>query len=182
MLLKGAGVALLAIYALRRHGSTDARLLATALAVAALGDVAIEVSMIAGGAAFLAAHLVAIALYLRNRRAAPGASQKLAAAALLIATPLISFLLSGDWGVAAYSLALGAMASTAWLSRFSRYRVGAGAVLFVASDWLIFSRFGFVGENAVADWLVWPLYYAGQFLIATGVIQTLRHDPRDAQV
>ena len=181
MLLKGAGVALLAVYALRRHGSTDARLLAAVMALGALGDMAIEMSMIAGGAAFLAAHMGAVALYRRNRRPVPGASQKLAAAVLLAGTPLVSFLLSSDWGVTAYSLGLGAMACTAWLSRFSRYRVGAGAVLFVVSDWLIFSRLGFVGDTALADWLIWPLYYAGQFLIATGVIQTLQRDPRDAQ-
>jgi uncharacterized membrane protein YhhN len=34
------------------------------------------------------------------------------------------------------------MAAAAWSSRFPRYRVGAGAVLFVISDWLIFSRMG----------------------------------------
>ena len=28
---------------------------------------------------------------------------------------------------------------------------------------------------ALADWIVWPLYYVGQLMIATGVVQTLRN-------
>jgi uncharacterized membrane protein YhhN len=68
------------------------------------------------------------------------------------------------------------MAASAWLSRFSRYSVGIGALMFVASDLLIFARLGGVlGEN-VTGWLVWPLYYAGQLLICTGVIRAVRRD------
>lgn len=176
MALKGAGVALLAAYALHRGKTLDGYLLAAVMTLSAIGDVAIEVSMTAGGGAFFFSHLVAIALYLRNRRADTTGSQKLAAMSLLIGAPLISWLLSGDLGITFYSVALGAMACTAWLSSFPRYRVGMGAVLFVISDCLIFSQVGFIGENAVAQWLIWPLYYAGQFMIATGVIQTLRHE------
>jgi len=48
--------------------------------------------------------------------------------------------------------------------------------MFVASDLLIFARLGGVlGEN-VTGWLVWPLYYAGQLLICTGVIRAVRRD------
>ena len=75
-----------------------------------------------------------------------------------------------------YSTGLGAMAACAWSSRFSRYRVGFGAVLFVISDWLIFAGMSTPAAEPMAKWLVWPVYYAGQFLIATGVIQTLRSD------
>lgn len=177
MALKAAGVGFLAAYALHRARCGDARLLALVMALSALGDALIEISFIAGGGSFLLAHLAAITLYQRNRRAHPTASQKLAGAALLLATPLVSWLLSsGDWGVTLYSLGLGAMACFAWLSRFPRYRVGTGAVLFVISDWLIFSQVGFIGENPVAQWLIWPIYYVGQFMIATGIIQTLRHE------
>jgi hypothetical protein len=51
-----------------------------------------------------------------------------------------------------------------------------GAALFVVSDWLIFSRFGTFNLGVLPDILVWPLYYAGQVMIATGVVQTLRAD------
>lgn len=179
MLLKGAGVALLAIYALRRSSGIDGMLIAAVMALGAIGDMAIEISFIAGGSAFFLGHLVAIALYLRNRRPATTPSQKLAAAALLIATPVISWLLSKDAGVTLYATGLGGMAATAWLSRFGRYRVGTGAVLFVVSDWLIFSRMGSFDLAPLPDLLIWPLYYFGQFLIATGVVQALRrHAPR----
>ncbi|WP_324260218.1 lysoplasmalogenase [Altererythrobacter sp. H2] len=181
MVLKALGVAFLAAYALRRAPGHDGRLIAIVMALGAVGDAAIEVSFIAGGSAFFLGHLVAIGLYLRNRRAQTTASQRLAAVALLVATPLIAWLLSRDAAVALYSVALGAMAAAAWSSRFGRYRVGTGAVLFVVSDWLIFTRMGPIGENLLADWLIWPLYYSGQFLIATGVVQALRrHTPRAA--
>jgi hypothetical protein len=46
----------------------------------------------------------------------------------------------------------------------------------MASDWLLFSRFGPINLAPFPDLLVWPLYYAGQVMIATGVVQTLRAD------
>ena len=178
MLLKGSGVALLAAYALRRSHGTDGRLIALALALCAVGDIALELSFVAGGSAFFLGHLTATALYLRNRRPHPASSQRLAALSLLVGTPLISWLLSRDPAVTLYAAGLGVMASTAWLSRFGRYRVGTGAVLFVVSDWLIFSRMGTLDLGPLPDLLIWPLYYFGQFLIATGVVQALRrHDP-----
>lgn len=178
-LLKGLGVALLAVYCLVRAPGSDGRLIAAVMAFGAIGDIGIEFSFIAGGGAFFVAHLIAVALYLRNRRPQPSGSQRLAALALLLATPLVSWLLSRDLAVTLYASGLGAMAATAWLSRFGRYRVGTGAVLFVVSDWLIFSRMGAFDLAPLPDLLIWPLYYFGQFLIATGVVQTLRrHAPR----
>ena len=93
---------------------------------------------------------------------------------LVLGTPLISWLVSRDPSVLVYSAILGAMAAMAWTSRFTRYRVGLGAVLFVVSDWLIFSDIGAVSPSFGPALLIWPLYYAGQFMIATGVVQTLR--------
>jgi uncharacterized membrane protein YhhN len=66
------------------------------------------------------------------------------------------------------------MAAAAWTSSFPRYRVGLGAVLFVASDLLIFARMGPLAASALPGLLVWPLYYFGQVLIATGVVGELR--------
>jgi uncharacterized membrane protein YhhN len=95
-------------------------------------------------------------------------------AGLLVGTPLVSWLLSGDAKIAIYATFLGAMASTAWMSHYPRYRVGSGAVLFVVSDWLIFSRMGAFDLTPLPDLLIWPLYYAGQLMIATGIVQCLR--------
>lgn len=175
---KGAAVALLAIYAARRARSADGWLLVAVMVMGALGDMALEVDMIAGGALFAAGHLIAIALFLRNPRERRAGSQWLAALALLSGAPLVAALLAlpdPRWPLAAfYAAIVGAMAASAWVSRFPRYRVGIGAVLFVISDLLIFAREGGHVPEAVSWWLVWPLYYAGQLLIATGVVRTLR--------
>ncbi len=178
LLLKGAGVALLAFYAFLRvpHGKhrSDGLLLVGALALAAGGDVAIELDFRVGGALFAAAHVVAVALYLKNRHQRPSPTQKLIGLALLIATPLVSYVLSGQIDVAIYAAFLGVMASAAWMSHYPRYRVGTGAVLFVLSDWLIFARMGPIDLEPANTILIWPLYYAGQIMIATGIVQCLR--------
>lgn len=176
IMLKGAGVGLLAAYTWHRASGVDGALIATALVLAALADMALELWFEIGGALFAASHAVAVGLYLRNLRPQTTPSQKALAAALLIGSPAISYLVSGDPLIAVYGLTLGAMASAAWMSRFPRYRVGIGAVLFVVSDWLIFSRMGTFDLQPLPDLLIWPLYYGGMLLIATGVVQTLRAD------
>ncbi len=82
--------------------------------------------------------------------------------------------MSGQANIAIYAAFLGAMASAAWMSHYPRYRVGTGAVLFVISDWLIFSRMGTYDFAPLPDLLIWPLYYIGQVMIATGIVQCLR--------
>ena len=178
LVAKGAAVGLLSVYALvripRGKHRGDGLQLAAGLALAACGDVAIELDFIAGGALFAAAHLVMVTLYLRNRHLRPAPTQKLIALVLLAGTPLVSWLLSGDGKVAAYAAFLGVMAGAAWMSHYPRYRVGTGAVLFVISDWLIFSRMGAIDLAPLPDLLIWPLYYAGQLMIATGIVQCMR--------
>ena len=177
MAWKGAGVALLAGYALARHKGADSRQFALVMGFGALGDVLIELVLEWGAVAFLIGHLIAIALYLRHRRPAPGLSQRAAGLALLLLVPLISFFLPADRaaapGIALYATGLGAMAAAAWTSSFPRYRVGLGAVLFVISDLLIFARMGPLAQSALPDLLIWPLYYFGQLLICTGVVGEL---------
>ncbi|TPG43308.1 lysoplasmalogenase [Sphingomonas koreensis] len=175
---KGAGVALLALWAAVQARTLDGWLLAAVMALGALGDVLLDaIGMSAGALAFLAGHLVAIALYLRNRRAAVSPSQR--ALGLLIAplTVVIAAAFVAGHGqalpVGIYATALGSMAATAWTSAFPRYRTGIGAMLFVASDLLIFSRAGPLAGSFMPTLLVWPLYFAGQALIAIGVRQTL---------
>ncbi len=178
MAWKGAGVALLAVYALIRAPGTDGKMLAAVMAFGAAGDMVIEISLEAGAASFFVGHVIAIALYARHRRTSLTPTQKATAVALLLGTPLIAFLLPADRsaapGVALYALALGGMAAAAWSSAFPRYRVGLGAVLFVVSDLLIFSRMGPLRASPLPDLLIWPLYYLGQLLICTGVVGFLR--------
>lgn len=180
MVWKGAAVAFLAVYAAKRGKGLDGALIASVMGLGAIGDVVIELDLIAGGAAFALAHLVAILLYLRNLRGNRAGSQNAAALALALFAPLLAWLITRsdpDWPVATgYAAILGLMAATAWLSRFPRYRVGFGAVLFIVSDLVILGQESGGLSPAIAGWLIWPLYYAAQFLIATGVVQTLRLD------
>lgn len=174
--LKGAGVGFLAVYAWVRHPERDAKVVALIMLLGALGDALLDLFFEVGAGFFLAGHLVAVAFYLQHRRSERSSTQMAAGGALLVGTPLISWLLTHDPLVLLYSAGLAAMAAMAWISRFPRYRVGLGAVLFVISDLLIFSRIGLPGMKPAADLLVWPIYYCGQFLIATGIIQTLRSE------
>ncbi len=180
MIWKGLGAGLLSIYVWRRTRGTDGLLMAIALAFCCFADMVLEFSLLLGAGLFAIAHVMAIALYLRNRRESPTGSQMAAGVTLLAGVPLLTALVTypaENWHLAtAYALVLGAMAGAAWISAFPRYRVGSGAVLFVVSDLLIFAREAGRIDAGIADWLIWPLYYGGIFMIATGVVQTLRHE------
>ena len=169
MASKGGSVLMLGVYALLLGRTATNWHIAAVMAIGAVGDVFMEVDSTIGGALFALGHVVAIALYWRNRRSVLTGSQRIAALALLVLTPLVSWQLSGGKPeVALYALFLGTMAATAWSSRFPRYWTGMGALLFVASDLFIFHRMG-TGSDAVSQWTVWPLYYVGQALIVLGV-------------
>jgi uncharacterized membrane protein YhhN len=171
---KGLGVALLAVYAALNARSLDGWLLVAVMAFGALGDVLLGAAGLTVGAlAFLAGHLVAMVLYLRNRRPKPTRSQVALAVVLVPTVVVVAFLLPADRaaapGLALYSLCLALMAAIAWLSRFPRYRVGIGALMFVVSDLLIFARSGPLPDSFAVGLAVWGLYYFGQALICVGV-------------
>ena len=177
---KGAGVGLLAVYAALSARSFDGWLLAAVMALGAAGDVLLGAAgFVVGGAAFLAGHLVAIWLYLRNRRPGLSRSDWLSGLLLVPATVLAAWLLPADRagavGVAAYALGLSSMAATAGLSSFPRGRVALGALMFLVSDLLIFARSGPLAGQATAavGFAVWSLYFAGQALICVGVTRAL---------
>lgn len=175
---KGAGVGLLAVYAALKARDLDGWLICAVMAFGALGDVLLGAAgLVVGAVAFLIGHLIAIGLYWRNRRAATTASQRLLAIVLVPATVIVAYMLPADRagaaGVAVYALGLALMAAFAWTSRFPRYRVGAGALMFVASDLLIFAREGALAGAAWIGLAIWGLYYFGQMLICTGVTTVL---------
>jgi uncharacterized membrane protein YhhN len=171
---KAACVAVFAIWAAINARSADGWIIVVVLALGAIGDAVIEWNQTAGAVPFLAGHLVGAILYLRNRRHRPSATQTALAVALLVGIPSIAFLLTHAVGVTIYATGLGLMAASAWASRFPRYRVGIGAVLFAASDLLIFARMGPLHDSTLPGRLIMPLYFAGQALIAWGVVTTLR--------
>ena len=179
---KGAGVALLAINAaavaiVNPSARRDASMLAIVMAFGAGGDMAIERSLTVGAGLFLAGHTFAVALYLSNRRTTINPADFAVAITVLLVVPAVAWSLLTDRAtagtVAFYATGLAAMAAAAWLARFPRRQVTAGALLFVASDLLIFARMGPLAGSVIPRLLVWPLYYLGQFLICTGVLESL---------
>ncbi len=176
--LKGFAVGFLAIYAWLRHQSSDAHRLALAMAVAAVADMAIELDLRAGAAVFFVFHMLAVSVFMRHSRGKLHGADQWAFLAILVITPLLGYFLPYDrniaWVVAIYAVALGLMAASAWMSDFPRMRVAAGALLFVLSHLLIFAQLGPLSGSAVPEYLVWPIYYLGQFLITVGVVTTLR--------
>lgn len=184
ILLKGLPCSLLALYGRLNCSRRDGRLLALMMTVAALGDIAIEIDFGAGAMLFFLYHVLAISLYLKHPREHRTSTQRAAALAMLLLTPLLAWLLPADrtmaWPTAIYGLALGGMAACAWMSAFPRYRVGIGAVLFLTSDLLLIASRGPLMGQTLPDALVWPLYYVGQFLITVGVVQTFRRGAQAA--
>jgi uncharacterized membrane protein YhhN len=179
-LWKMSGVALLAAWAAVHARGRDGRLIAAALAFGALGDwLLAAIGLMEGSIAFAAGHVIAIGLYLDNRRAGMTDSQK---ALVFVTVPLAvatAWALTrgatpGETGAAVgYTALVALMAASAWASRFPRYRTGLGAMLFLASDLILFAGEGGALPRDVSSWLVWPLYFAGQALIAWGVVSTL---------
>jgi uncharacterized membrane protein YhhN len=175
---KGAGVAALAAWAALNVRGADGWWITAVLGFGALGDVLIDAAgLTAGALAFVIGHALAIILYRRNRRASLTPSQRSLALLLPPGTAIIAALLvsgAGDsMAVTLYAAILGLMAATAWISRFSRYWTGLGAILFVVSDLLIFARLGGRMDPDIARMLIWPLYFAGQAMIARGVVSRL---------
>jgi uncharacterized membrane protein YhhN len=167
---KGGGVGLLALWAMLAARERNGWLIANVLAFGALGDVLIQaIGTTAGALAFLAGHLLAIQLYLANRRRAGGR----VGIAIVLIVPVLGYVLTRNPAATVYALGLGGMGGTAWMSRFPRNRVALGALLFVASDLLLFARAAAVIGADWTNWLVWPLYFGGQALIALGVVTTL---------
>jgi len=176
--VKGTGVGLLAVYAALLARSRDGWLIAAVMALGMLGDVLLNAADLTTGALFfLAGHLVAIWLYLKNGRAPLTPARIAGALAFTAATAFVAWSLPADrtgaLTVALYTAGLAVMAATAWLSRFPRGLTGLGALLFVVSDLLIFARMGPLAGSVVADYGVWILYFAGQLMICLGVTRTL---------
>lgn len=174
---KGGAVAALALYALRRLSGGNAILLSLFVGFSALGDALIIMDLTWGGAAFFAAHLFAVGLFMRHRRAKVTPSQYMLAVGLLLGSPVMTYLLTlpdTQWPLIAYSAVLGVMACAAWTSAYPRYQVGIGAVLFLISDLLLFGSMGLLADMPLASALVWPIYYIGQLMICTGVVRALR--------
>lgn len=176
---KGLGVGLLAVYAALKAKDLNGWLIAAVMALGTLGDVMLGIHFIVGAVAFLIGHVIAIGLYLRNRRKVIQKSQLALAVLLVPATVFIAFMLPADRagapGVAFYTLGLSLMAATAWTSRFPRFTVGIGALLFLISDLVIFAKMGPLPDTFLTGLAVWGPYYGGQLLICVGAVGAIEH-------
>lgn len=176
---KGIGVALLAVFAATQARNLDGGLLVGVMMFGALGDVLLEThGLVTGALAFLAGHLIAIGLYLRNRDPQLSARHLALGLTIIPMVTVTAFLLpperAGAGLIALYALGLAAMATAAWISRFPRLLVAGGALMFVVSDLLIFLRTGRPALDIFPMALaVWGLYFAGQVLIVMGVTRGL---------
>jgi uncharacterized membrane protein YhhN len=179
---KGSGVALLAVWCAAQMRSDDQMLVAAVMALGALGDVLIETwGLTAGAMAFAAGHVIAMLLYFRNGRPWLTSSQYILSALVVPMSVFIAVTLvptDARLSVGIYAFLVSAMAASAWISRFPRYRTGIGAMMFLASDLLIFSEMGAWAGSPVPPLLIWPLYFGGQALIAYGVVRTLITEAR----
>ena len=108
---KGAGVSLLAVYAALNARSVDGWLIAIVMAFGALGDMLLEThGLVVGALAFLAGHITATGLYLKNRRPTLAAADWAVAAAIVTGVTVAAYLLpperAGAGLVALYALGL----------------------------------------------------------------------------
>jgi uncharacterized membrane protein YhhN len=174
ILLKGSGVALLALSALQLRAA-GGRWLAAVMALGALGDVLLELPglFIAGASSFAAGHVVAISFYARHRRNAGVGDRIVATLLILFGLVMPPLLTPGGlpYGFAmVYAVLLTAMAASLWLSRFPRL-AALGAIAFVLSDTILVLRMGggrLIGPLADGA-MVWTFYFGGQWLITLGV-------------
>lgn len=177
-ILEAGSLFLLAVYAMMRHDGKDGRIVAAIMFFAGIGVVAVELDQYIGILVLILAYALGIGLFVKYRRANMVPTQKVAAVSLLFLTPLICWRLPFDRAdsvmLAIYGLSLGAMAATAWASRFPRYRVGAGALLQVFASIVSIATAGPLYAATWPDYVVWSAFYLGHFLVCTGTIQTLR--------
>jgi uncharacterized membrane protein YhhN len=177
---KAAPAALLAAVAAGRSVAARDSLLPLALALHAAGDVLIELALLAGIVAFLAGHLVYVALFWPARREVDelGGATRLALGLLALVGALFVVLLAPVLEgasivvVPAYVAGLLAMAACALVSRRGQPLLAAGGALFVVSDALLATDL-FLGGVAGPSGrlLVWPLYVGAQLALALGWIR-----------
>jgi uncharacterized membrane protein YhhN len=174
---KGLPVLLLGIAAWRRQEA----LLAFALILHAVGDVAIQFHFLIGMALFLAGHLLYVTLFRSERGHAHGAARVRIAVLAVVAVATLAFLLPRLAGVMAaavplYAVALVAMAISAQVSLRGQPWVWIGACSFVVSD-LLLALHLFNGEPqgiGAGRFLVWPTYWLAQAAITWGWLMALQ--------
>jgi len=164
-----------------RH-TRDNLILAAALALSCLGDIFLHLDprryFRHALGAFLVAHLAYIVLFTRSwpRPLRARGSQMLLTALVIVYSLLVSSWLWSGLGTQAvpvmmvYSCAITVMTVSTIRAGFSKPFVWIGALLFVISDSLIAAG-RFKTAVPLAEYLIWPTYYLGQYGIAIGFLR-----------
>jgi len=182
-IIKGSAVGLLALFVLISTQTLNHFILFLALSASVAGDtllaLPIENSFIKGLTAFLAAQVLFIFLYVKNRLPLEDLSGvRVRAASLLWAFAAASLyflyphLEELTVPVFVYTAALISMATAALLSKFPVKLVGFGALLFVVSDSILGAR-QFMTVPDFTRYIVWGTYYLAELLMMLGVMLTV---------
>jgi uncharacterized membrane protein YhhN len=179
-LVKTAAIGALAVLAYLQGGGPW---LAVALALCAAGDAFLAGDpkrwLPFGLAAFLAGHVVYVALFWRERGVAGTGFWTVAPLIVLAAAVMLAML----WrslgamkpAVVVYVLAIVAMAATSLLLPRLRWPAAIGALAFMASDAILsfdlFKGSKLFGSPRLTAWAVWFLYFGGQAMIAWGMLR-----------
>lgn len=190
-ILKASGIVVLAIYAFRLSVPVSA-LFAAGLGMSAVGDVLMDLApMAAGLSAFLVAHLIYLATFVRaiRREGARKSGWTWAGLALLgalvVAMPVYLWADLGDMRipVIVYTGAIAAMAVSALWAPSRGLALPAGAALFIVSDSLIAIR-AFKPENSLPEILfdpgIWVSYVAAQILLTLGFAAIRSVSPKES--
>lgn len=177
--LKASAVAVLAVYALRLRAA-DSALFAAGLGASAVGDLLLNLApMTYGLGAFLIAHLIYLAVFVRAIRRDGRRGGVIVWAALAALYALVAIMLGLLWGdlgamrapVLAYMAAITAMATAAFLAPARGLALPLGAALFVLSDSLI-ALSTFLPDPPLPplafDPGIWTTYIAAQILLVIG--------------
>lgn len=158
------------------------RWLLLGLVLSLAGDVFLlftgNTTFLAGLVSFLLGHVAYVVAFLTLGLAEP--AWGLAALVLLLgASPFIARIIPGAHrhggagfavAVTAYTLVIGAMVLTAWMT--GEWVVGLGAGLFMVSDTVLAANL-FVRRHRFGDLAVMVTYHLGQLLIVLGVLAAL---------
>jgi uncharacterized membrane protein YhhN len=181
VIVKCLSVSPLALLAFRCLRSRDGFILGVSLLFSSLGDVFLGLDadklFVYGLGSFLIAHLLYVALFVRNRPKPLTASlgQRLLVAVLILYSAAMLVWLWPSLGslappVALYLSAITVMGVTATLAGLQTRWIIVGALLFILSDSMI-AIGKFKTPVPYGDHLVWGTYYAGQLLIAVGFLR-----------
>ena len=170
---KGLFSVLLAISVFAARKGLASRMVGTALAISAVGDMLlVTVGSAAGGLAFAIAHLVAGFAYSKNRRENNSAPVWIAASAVPLIAVVSSYLVlrSSDQNIlmSLFPLISASVAALAILSRFPLRLSGLGAAIFVASDVLFLADLGILRHSGEWGFLTWASYAVGYAMVARG--------------